>query len=49
MPTITASLSDRAYEIWRELEKGHRSKQLSAALIQWKVQLDEYIDIKAKE
>jgi len=49
MPTITASLSEQAYEIWRELEKGKRSRQLSAALVQWKHQLDAYHEQKMKE
>ena len=42
MPTVTISLTDAAYDIYRELDKGTRSRQLSTALIQWKQSVDEY-------
>jgi len=49
MPTVTISLTDAAYDIYRELDKGTRSRQLSTALIQWKQQVDEYARRRAEE
>ena len=49
MPTVTISLTDAAYDIYRELDKGTRSRQLSTALIQWKQQVDEFARRRAEE
>lgn len=49
MPTITISLSDGAYEIYRQLDKGTRSRQMSTALIQWWQSVTEYSRMRAEE
>lgn len=35
MPTVTITMSEKAYDIYRDLHKGHRSNIVSAALLQW--------------
>lgn len=35
MPTVTITMSDKAYDIYRTLDKGTRSKQVSAAILEW--------------
>lgn len=35
MPTVTISMSESAYEIYRTWSKGHRSNRTSAAIMQW--------------
>jgi len=35
MPTVTITMSDKAYELYREWEKGTRSNRVSAAIMQW--------------
>jgi len=42
MPIITINLDERAYDIYRQLEKGKRSRQMSTALIQWWYSVQEY-------
>jgi len=41
MPVISINLSERAYDVYRTLKKGHRSQVMSAALMQWKAQVEE--------
>lgn len=42
MPGVSVALSDQAYEIFKNLEKGRRSKIMSAALLQWYAQQEVY-------
>jgi len=35
MPTVTITMSDKAYELYRQWEKGTRSNRVSAAIMQW--------------
>lgn len=35
MPTVTISMSEGAYEVYREWSKGTRSNRVSAAIMQW--------------
>lgn len=35
MPTVTISMSEGAYEIYRNWSKGTRSNRVSAAIMQW--------------
>lgn len=35
MPTVTISMSDKAYDIYRTWTKGTRSNRTSAAIMQW--------------
>ena len=35
MPTVTITMSESAYEVYREWEKGTRSIRTSAAIMQW--------------
>lgn len=35
MPTVTISMSEMAYEVFREWEKGVRSNRVSAAILLW--------------
>ena len=35
MPTVTITMNEKAYEIYRTLDKGTRSRQMSAALLEW--------------
>ena len=35
MPTVTITMSESAYEVFREWAKGTRSNRVSAAIMQW--------------
>jgi len=35
MPTVTISMSEDAYDIYRKWSKGKRSNRTSAAIMQW--------------
>jgi len=35
MPTVTITMSDKAYELYRQWKKGTRSNRVSAAIMQW--------------
>ena len=35
MPTVTITMSEKAYDIYRTLDKGTRSKQVSVAILEW--------------
>ena len=41
MPTVTISMSDKAYEIYRHWAKGVRSNRVSAAIQLWNAQVLE--------
>ena len=41
MPTVSISLTDRAYNLYREWEKGLRSNRVSAAICLWNAQVLE--------
>jgi len=49
MPTVTMSLNDEAYDIFRDIEKGKRSQKVSAAIILWKSQLDAFAQQRMDE
>ena len=35
MPTVTITMHEKAYEIYRTLDKGQRSMTVSKALLEW--------------
>ncbi len=35
MPTVTITMSESAYDVYREWSKGKRSNRVSAAIMQW--------------
>ena len=41
MPTVTISMSDNAYEIFRQWQKGVRSMRVSAAILMWNAEVLE--------
>lgn len=41
MPNVSVTMSDKAYDIFREWEKGHRSQRVSAAICLWNAQVLE--------
>jgi len=41
MPTVTISMSDNAYELYRHWPKGVRSGRVSAAILLWNAQVLE--------
>jgi len=41
MPTVTISMSDNAYELYRHWAKGVRSNRVSAAILLWNAQVLE--------
>lgn len=41
MPTVTVTMNDNAYNIFREWQKGTRSGRLSAAIQLWHAQVIE--------
>lgn len=41
MPTVTISMSDKAYDIYRDWEKGAKSRRVSAAILLWNAQVLE--------
>jgi len=50
MPTVTMSLNDEAYDIFRDIEKGKRSQKVSAAILLWKATIDQLDErIRAEE
>jgi len=42
MPTVTITMSEKAYELFRNWEKGHRSSRVSAAICLWNAQVIEH-------
>ena len=42
MPNVSINLTEKAYDVFRYLDKGSRSRIMSAALLLWNSQLDEY-------
>lgn len=49
MPTVTISMSDNAYEIYREWQKGVRSMRTSAAILLWNAQVLEAKYVRSDE
>jgi hypothetical protein len=41
MPTVTITMSEKAYDVFREWEKGSRSGRTSAAILLWNAQVLE--------
>jgi len=42
MPVISSiNLTEKAYDVFRRIEKGKRSATISAALLQWRAQIEE--------
>ena len=35
MPTVTITMSEKAYDVFREWPKGQRSGKVSGAILQW--------------
>ena len=49
MPTVTITMSDKAYDIYRNWSKGTRSMRTSAAILQWNALKDVDWSIKGDE
>jgi len=49
MPTVTISMSDNAYEIYRQWQKGVRSNRVSAAILLWNAQVLEAKYVRSDE
>jgi len=48
MPTVTISMSEKAYDVYRQWNKGLRSQRMSVALLEWhyKMQSSEAYEVK---
>ena len=45
MPTVTITMSDNAYDVYRNWTKGKRSARTSAAILQWEALKDKKVMI----
>jgi len=49
MPTVTITMSEKAYEIYRNWSKGQRSMRTSSAILQWEALKDVKWSIQGDE
>jgi len=49
MPTVTISMNEKAYDVYREWEKGLKSSRVSAAILLWQARVIDHQYREVKE